>query len=89
MTVLHVSIEVLFARGLLLVSYPYVTVYMTLIFMPPPDLLNRYTDRAHTFTQGCETVARMAAIGFGLPEDAFIKMMARAPHLLGTWAVRG
>lgn len=32
--------------------------------------------------QGCDTVARMAAIGFGLPETTFTNMMQHAPHLL-------
>jgi isopenicillin N synthase-like dioxygenase len=32
--------------------------------------------------QGCDTVARMAAIGFGLPETTFVEMMQQAPHLL-------
>lgn len=31
---------------------------------------------------GCETVARMAAIGFGLPETAFTDLMNQGPHLL-------
>eukprot|EP00951_Prasinocladus_malaysianus_P020467 scaffold167514_cov33-Prasinocladus_malaysianus.AAC.1 len=29
-----------------------------------------------------ETVAEMAAVGFGLPKDAFVRMMHRGPHIL-------
>jgi len=32
--------------------------------------------------QGCDTVARMVAIGFGLPETTFTDSMKHAPHLL-------
>jgi hypothetical protein len=33
-------------------------------------------------TSAVETVAEMAALGFGLPQTAFSELMAQGPHLL-------
>lgn len=47
------------------------------------DRWNESMDRWGTLMlKGCEIVAEMAAVGFGLEKDTFTKLMHQGPHLL-------